>query len=252
MIHKCTKAAVLRAAFPEEGFGYVAEEMEGRDTEGGGYTIEGMAEPAETDSGATPAGKPVNGAVASQAREYRPAQVAPPEAGETARERQTDVYADPPKPTGVERLENEPNQTAWLKVFHEVVATAATEDELTAIVKHWAVVEALDKAPSLIRDGMNDALRAAHERLRPAQAPDEPQQAFPGDPYVEAMIAEARAMSLDQILALPSDNDWQRRAADLFPTDYERVDLALWERRNELEKKGATPRDDDAENSTDV
>jgi phage recombination protein Bet len=42
----CTKAAVLRAAFPEEGFGYTAEEMEDKDVEAGGVVIDGKAETA--------------------------------------------------------------------------------------------------------------------------------------------------------------------------------------------------------------
>jgi phage recombination protein Bet len=47
MLHKCTKAAVLRAAFPEEvGHEYTAEEMEGKSTDGG-ITIEGHAETPE-------------------------------------------------------------------------------------------------------------------------------------------------------------------------------------------------------------
>ena len=37
MLHKCVKAAVLRAAFPEEGLDYAAEEMDGHETEGGGH-----------------------------------------------------------------------------------------------------------------------------------------------------------------------------------------------------------------------
>jgi phage recombination protein Bet len=45
-LHKVAKAASLRAAFPEEGGNdYTAEEMEGRDIDAGGVTIEGQAEP---------------------------------------------------------------------------------------------------------------------------------------------------------------------------------------------------------------
>lgn len=44
-LHKCAKAASLRAAFPEEaGNDYVAEEMEGKDIAAGGIVIEGQAE----------------------------------------------------------------------------------------------------------------------------------------------------------------------------------------------------------------
>jgi phage recombination protein Bet len=50
MLHKCVKAAVLRAAFPEDVTGYAAEEMEDREVEEGGITIDGKAEqqPPET------------------------------------------------------------------------------------------------------------------------------------------------------------------------------------------------------------
>lgn len=53
-LHKCAKAASLRAAFPEEvGNDYAAEEMEGKDIEAGGVTINGssvtMAEPIEQE-----------------------------------------------------------------------------------------------------------------------------------------------------------------------------------------------------------
>lgn len=43
-LHKCAKAASLRAAFPEEvGNDYASEEMEGKDIEAGGVTINGAA-----------------------------------------------------------------------------------------------------------------------------------------------------------------------------------------------------------------
>jgi phage recombination protein Bet len=48
MLHKCTKAAVLRAAFPEDVTGYAAEEMEDREIDDGGMTIDGKAEQQAT------------------------------------------------------------------------------------------------------------------------------------------------------------------------------------------------------------
>jgi phage recombination protein Bet len=48
MIHKCTKAAVLRAAFPEDVSDYTDDEMDGREVDAGGITIDGTPErPAE-------------------------------------------------------------------------------------------------------------------------------------------------------------------------------------------------------------
>lgn len=46
-LHKCAKAASLRAAFPEEtGNDYAAEEMEGKEIAAGGIVIDGQPEPA--------------------------------------------------------------------------------------------------------------------------------------------------------------------------------------------------------------
>src|SRR5207344_652631 len=44
MLHKCAKSASLRAAFPEEGLGYSADEMEDREIETGGVTIDGRVD----------------------------------------------------------------------------------------------------------------------------------------------------------------------------------------------------------------
>ena len=73
MLHKCTKAAVLRAAFPEEGVGPTAEEMEDGVTDDGGFIIEGQAEPSppsDLDRQADQAyqsSRPPDGAVAGPA-----------------------------------------------------------------------------------------------------------------------------------------------------------------------------------------
>jgi phage recombination protein Bet len=49
MLHKCCLAAVLRRAFPEEGLGYAAEEMEGKETDAGGPVIDGKATDPERE-----------------------------------------------------------------------------------------------------------------------------------------------------------------------------------------------------------
>ena len=63
MLIKCAKAAALRAAFPEVGAEYVAEEMENKEADRYGVTIDGVAEqpppPEEPEDMADP---PVTGA----------------------------------------------------------------------------------------------------------------------------------------------------------------------------------------------
>lgn len=54
MLHKCTKASVLRTAFPEDITDYTADEMDGRETDAGGITIDGQAEPAPAAQAPTP------------------------------------------------------------------------------------------------------------------------------------------------------------------------------------------------------
>ena len=244
MLHKSTKAATLRAAFPEEGLGYSAEEMDGREVEGG-VTIEGTAErgaaedygnEAEDDQPEPPAQAALNGAAHA---EQPPAEPGPP-------------------PTITERLSAEANSTAWLKLFFSLTRAAASIEELHEIAGHPWTVDALAKAPSLIRERMNDELRRAHDRISPpateppaaepeppaqAPAPPEPGAAQPAtDDETLPLIAEIETMDLARLDSLATDNEWKWRTLNLFPTDMDRVDEALGNRRRELTpKKEAGP-----------
>lgn len=239
MLHKCAKAAVLRAAFPEEGFDYTAEEMEGRETDGG-FIIDGVAEPGGTSagngaaSGVRPDG---TGPVADAARRVGITTTPPPptndikptETREAARDRQAEVYAPP---TIAEQLESEPDQGAWLKVVERLSREAPDLETLGEIATHRAVREALDRAPSLIRANLREWLRAAHQRLAPpdeAPADDTP----PPDPIAD-LLAEVAAMDLETIEGLRSNAVWRRRNLDLFPMDADRLDEAITQRKRSL------------------
>ena len=211
MLHKCTKAAVLRAAFPEEA-GYTAEEMEDRETETGGVTIEGTVDHGDP--------------------------------GLTARDRQADhVY--PPSPpadatAGLAALEDQ-NATRWIKSLQTLLAGVATEAALHEIASHARVRQALEKAPALIRANINDWLREAHERL--ASTADEPppptSDDWPDDPVAE-LIAEVDAMDADGLDVLPGSASWKVKTRDLFPPDLDRVNEAIATRRAILKGGKAT------------
>jgi phage recombination protein Bet len=132
MLHKCVKSAVLRAAFPEEGIDYTAEEMDGRETEAGGILIDGKAEPP---------------------------------ADQTDQDRQADqAYGRGDQDEAVDPLA-EPNGTQWLVNLQALLKQAASAAAVADIGGHPAVRRVLREAPSTYRALVNDALRDAHQRL---------------------------------------------------------------------------------------
>jgi phage recombination protein Bet len=212
MIHKCTKAAVLRAAFPEEA-GYTAEEMEDREIDAGGVTIDGRVDHGD------------------------PAL--------TARDRQADqVY--PPRPprdatAGLALLE-EQNGSRWIKNLQTLLAGAASETEVVKIENHPRVRQALDKAPPLVRDNINDWLLEA--RARVAQPPDDgippvSDETTWDDPIAE-LISEVDAMSGDELDVLRTSASWKVKTRDLFPPDEDRLNEAIALRRATLKGSKAT------------
>jgi phage recombination protein Bet len=201
MLHKCTKAAVLRAAFPEEGLDYAAEEMEGRETEGG-ITIDGAAQRVEQ-----PADRPT---------------------GETARQAATTYQA-----ASLARLETEPNGTKWLAHLFQLLRTAQDVGLVHEIAQHRRVREQLTKAPTLIRAQISDALREAHERLAPTG--EDTDWTGTEDPLSER-LAEVAEMDLITIAGLPSNAQWRAKVRDMFPPDEDRLNEAIAARKAVLER----------------
>jgi phage recombination protein Bet len=260
MLHKCTKAAVLRATFPEEGVGYAAEEMDGHEVDDGGVTIDGTAEhkadtygnTVETQGGDRPT---TNGEAAKP-----PATNGSSTAGGEVVEDRTTIDF---------QLRNAPDPADWLRVFVRLCRAVTSLDELGQITGHFAVREALDKAPSLIRAQMNDELRQAHARLAEppedataagagAENPPAPESGPPGgaassppaaavnpvapgvDPTIE-LLAEVETMDLARLNSLSTDREWRFRTMNLFPTDEDRVAEAIGNRRSKLTPKEPQP-----------
>ena len=206
MLIKCAKSASLRAAFPEERFGYAAEEMEGQELDAGGVTIDGKVDWGDPNL------------TERDRRIEQPA--SPPPSGEA-----TDPYPE---------LADQ-NSGRWFKALQRVLAGAHSLDELAAIEGHASVQRAL-KGPSLLRRNIEDELARASERLAPRpnlpaadDLPpdwDEP----PADDPVEAIIAEVEAMDMIALNALATSASWRARMAELFPPDRERVGVAIAER----------------------
>jgi phage recombination protein Bet len=208
MLHKCTKAAVLRLAFPEEGLGYAAEEMEDQQTPTGGITIEGKAD--HGDPGLTD--------------RDRQADAAFPPAGSSA-----------PSGAATDPLE-EPNGTIWLKNLGRVLAAAKSLGEANAIGSHPRVLTALNEAPTLIRSQIRETLAAAYERFAPIDQgpPDEGDPDGDADPPMEQaladMMAEVDQMDAIALAGLASSAPWRKRVNDLFPLDQDALAEHIAER----------------------
>lgn len=203
MLHKCVKAAVLRAAFPEEGLGYTADEMEDREIDAGGITIDG-----KIDQGAD------RTTIGGNARDRQAAQAYPPLVQDSAT-------------AGPDPLD-EQNGTKWLANLTALLAGAASVSDVVAIGGHRSVRKALAEAPTLIRAQITDMLRKAHERMAPGAdgAGDQPTvegNATSDDAVVEGLLAEVAAMDLITLNGLAANAQWIVRVRDLFPPDQDRI-----------------------------
>ena len=210
MLHKCVKAAVLRAAFPEEGFGYTQEEMEDHETDAGGVVIDGKAE--------------------------RP----PPSQEQIARDRQ----ADESYPPRLQALE-EPNGTVWFQNLLVLLKGATSASDVAEIAGHSSVHKVLavgSNTPSTIRANITDALRQAHDRFMQPPASDEAdtttqqQPTWDGDP-IAALLEEVAGMDLITITGLPSNAQWSAKVRDAasFPPDEDRITEAVEARKLALQ-----------------
>jgi phage recombination protein Bet len=206
MLHKCAKSASLRAAFPEETSGYSAEEMEDRDVDTGGVTIDGVAD--HGDPGLTDRDRQIGTTPSSGA-------------------------ADRPS-LGLD----EPNGTLWLKNLDGLLHRVAGEQEVVELRDDDRVkrVLARKETPSLIKARIEDMFRDAFARVRTTadEAPGAP--SWPDDP-VDRIVAEIESMDGRALDALPSDATWRARvhaATAGFPPDEERINEAVVSRRASL------------------
>lgn len=136
-LHKCAKAASLRAAFPEDaGNDYTAEEMEGKDINAGGIVIEGQAEPTT--------GEVINDELPPSAYSEEP--IDPMEA----------KY-----PT----LFNEPNGSLWLRNLTTILIAPPSREAVIEIAGLTPVAAAMEKAPTLIKSQINEMINAAFAKF---------------------------------------------------------------------------------------
>jgi phage recombination protein Bet len=237
MLHKCTKAATLRAAFPEEGFGYVAEEMEDRETDTGGITIDGVVDQGQDRSS--------NGAGIV---DRRPDRREPTTGrGEPAGDPRDDPPPDDPRDAPVDPLQ-EPNGTRWLANLKRLTTEATTLGRIVELRGHARVHAAMDDrtgAPAMIREQITAMFKAAHERLAPTG--DDPPPGDPSDPSnpvwddpIEGLLREVEAMDAVTIAGLMTSAVWRGKVRELFPPDQERLDEAIAARKAAL-KGGSTP-----------
>ena len=208
MLHKCTKAAVLRAAFPEEA-GFTAEEMEDREIDAGGMVIDGKVEAPEPPSDQDKRADDAYG--------------------------QRDAQDDAP---GIDALDATNNGTEWLKVLGRVLAGVTTVDAALQVAAHRSVKHALANAPTLIRAQVNDMLRKAHERLAPGG--DDGPTDWPDDPIGE-LLAEVEAMDLTDLDGLTTNAVWRDKTRDLFPPDEDRLRDAIATRAAVLRAERKAP-----------
>ena len=223
MLHKCTKAAVLRAAFPEEGVGVTAEEMEDGVTDYGGFVIEGKAEPSslanDHDRQADEAyGKGQNGS------------------GRTI-DQQDDQQADQDALAPLEVQDS----GQWLKNLELLLMDAATLDAVATIAGHHSVVRALAQAPTAIKGLVNDQFKKAHERLVSAgdKTTIEGEAETWADDPIRKLLAEVEEMDAAAVEALATNKAWQVKTRDLFPMDVDRLNEAVATRKAILKSGGS-------------
>jgi phage recombination protein Bet len=217
MLHKCAKSASLRAAFPEEGFGPTADEMEDRETDTGGVTIDGHVDHGDP--------------------------------GLTTRDRRIEQKPPPQPPGDPGQGLDEPNGSKWLKNLLALIAGAKTRPEVFDLRDDPRVEKVLaeKKTPSLIKGQIEDAFTAAFKRIEAAEA-DAAEAAIedPGPPEDDAgkwrdrmaeLIAEVEAMDLVALDGLKTSAAWRKRVRDAteIPPDEDRLNEAIAARRAALQ-----------------
>jgi ERF superfamily len=157
--------------------------------------------------------------------------------------READASHDPLAPL------REPNGTTWLRNLARLLDAAQSTNDVVAIAGHVSVRGALDpngekRAPSLIRERINDLLRKAHERLAPADtsAPadaTQEQQTWDTDP-IAALLDEIAGMDLETVSEVQDNAAWRAKVRDAasFPPDQDRISEAIEARRIALKAQG--------------
>lgn len=137
----------------------------------------------------------------------------------------------------------EDNGTKWLTNLKRLLDEAATEEAVAQIGGHRSVHHALTSAPTLIRSSIEDYLRTAHERVRPAaneQAGDEQSGVtWETDPMQDLLI-EVEQMDAITLASLATNAAWRARVreASEFPPDEDRVREAIEARQLALKGGG--------------
>jgi phage recombination protein Bet len=239
MLHKCTKAAVLRAAFPEDITEMVAEEMEDKETEFGGVTIDGETHRADREQDKQIVDTP------EQKQRQRDAQASRATGGAERRVDQANWSSDDP----LDEL-NHLGGDAWLKKLLQLLTAAQTLEGVIAIGGHTTVARSLQVAPTTIKAIINDALKAAHDRLsgvvegeidesepEPSEGgytDDAPDQATDGVD-LSSLLAQIAEMDAKTLAGLGRNAAWRAKMSDLFPPDHAKIVDAVAARKAELE-----------------
>jgi ERF superfamily protein len=164
------------------------------------------------------------------------------EAGRTKWPDRQSARSDPPPPQG-EATEGphpleEQNGDRWLTNLQRLLAGAKTVTDVIELRRDRRVVRVLAPAtgnPPEIRRQIEDAFRAAHERLaRVGEEPD-PRDGPPDDPLA-GRFAEIEAMDLITIAGLATNAEWRAKLRDLFPPDWDRVEEAIEARKASLQR----------------
>lgn len=183
MLHKCVKAAVLRATFPEEGFGYAAEEMEDREVEAG-MTIDGVAERE-----------------ASKPPTEKPAQ-------------QIENAAEPA---------TQPARKTWAVLVDEIeaaFAAAYSRDAIDRVLASGAVQKVLDQASANVRERLDRVVSAALRRFpegvdAPSDGPDTSAPPPPGLASEPAATGDFRIATPTMSFAYADPISWLGKWDDL-------------------------------------
>jgi hypothetical protein len=162
----------------------------------------------------------------------------PDDDGEAVRRRpdRQSAHNDPSPPQGEATEDPDPlderNGAQWMANLQRLLAGASTVTALVELRRDRRVVRVLAPAtgnPPEIRRQIEDAFRAAHERL--AHVGEEP------DP-IEIVLREIAGMDAATLAGLDASDEWQAMLADVasFPPDRERISAAIAARKASLQR----------------